>query len=122
MQQFEIRLNPPELGRVDVRLEFGKDGQVTTHLIVERPETLEMLNKDSRQLTRALEEAGLKLDNDGLSFSLQDQNNAENQFSNETNDKPQQNDEATSQTNGEEAQNASPIRHILNPAGLDIHI
>ena len=122
VQQFEIRLNPPELGRVDVRLEFGKDGQVTTHLIVERPETLEMLNKDSRQLARALEEAGLKLDNDGLSFSLQDQGNAENQLSKESNDKAQHNDAESSQTNSEEAENASPLRRMLNPAGLDIHI
>ena len=72
-QQFEIRLNPPELGRVDVRLEFTKEGQVTTHLIVERPETLDMLSKDARQLEKALSEAGVDIENDGLTFSLQDQ-------------------------------------------------
>lgn len=83
VQQFEIRLNPPELGRVDVRLEFGRDGQVTTHLIVERPETLDMLNKDARQLERALENAGVNLKDTGLTFSLKDQNQAGNKQSGE---------------------------------------
>ena len=88
-QQFDIRLNPPELGRVDVRLEFTKDGQVTTHLIVERPETLDMLSKDARQLERALSEAGVDIEQDGLTFSLQDQQSQESGR-----------DEADSQHNG----------------------
>lgn len=78
-QQFEIRLNPPELGRVDVRLEFTKDGQVNTHLIIERPETLEMLSKDARQLEKALGQAGVNIESDGLTFSLQDQGDTNKQ-------------------------------------------
>ncbi len=33
---FEIRLDPPELGRIDVRLDVDRDGNVTTRLIADR--------------------------------------------------------------------------------------
>lgn len=56
---FEIRLDPPELGRVEVRIEVTREGHATTHLVVERSETLDMLQRDARQLERALQNAGL---------------------------------------------------------------
>ncbi|MPZ41010.1 MAG: hypothetical protein GEU95_23785 [Rhizobiales bacterium] len=34
--RFEIRLDPPELGRIDVRLDIDRSGQVTSRLVVER--------------------------------------------------------------------------------------
>lgn len=71
--RFEIRLDPPELGRIDVRLEVDKDGQVTSHLRVERPETLDLLRRDAPALERALQQAGLKTSDSGLQFSLRDQ-------------------------------------------------
>ena len=37
---FDIRLDPPELGRIDVRLDVDRDGQVTSHLTADRPDTL----------------------------------------------------------------------------------
>ncbi len=70
---FDIRLDPAELGRIDVRIEVDKHGNVTSHLTVEKPETLTMLRQDAPQLQRALEQAGLKTDNSGLQFSLRDQ-------------------------------------------------
>lgn len=72
-QQFEIALDPPELGRIDVKLEFGRDGRVTTHLMVERSDTLDALLRDSRGLERALQNQGLKLDEGGLQYHLRDQ-------------------------------------------------
>lgn len=71
--RFEIRLDPAELGRIDVRIEISKNGQVTSHLTVEKPETLAMLRLDSPQLQRALDDAGLKSGDGGLQFSLRDQ-------------------------------------------------
>src|SRR4029077_2837999 len=41
--QFDIRLDPPELGRIDVRLDVDRNGQVTSHVTVDRPETLQLL-------------------------------------------------------------------------------
>jgi flagellar hook-length control protein FliK len=71
--RFSIRLDPPELGRIDVRLDVDKQGNVTSHLVVERSATLDMLRRDAPQLERALQDAGLKTSGDGLQFSLRDQ-------------------------------------------------
>ncbi|HEX7925159.1 MAG TPA: flagellar hook-length control protein FliK, partial [Bradyrhizobium sp.] len=71
--RFEIRLDPAELGRIDVRIDVDRNGQVTSHLTVERPETLSMLRQDANQLQRALDNAGLSTGNGGLQFSLRDQ-------------------------------------------------
>jgi chemotaxis protein MotD len=72
--RFEIRLDPPELGRIDVRLDVDSHGKVTSHLTVERVETLDLLKRDAPQLERALQDAGLKTGDSGLQFSLRDQN------------------------------------------------
>jgi flagellar hook-length control protein FliK len=71
--RFEIRLDPAELGRIDVRIDVDRNGQVTSHLTVERPETLSMLRQDANQLQKALDNAGLSTGNSGLQFSLRDQ-------------------------------------------------
>ncbi|MFC6740326.1 flagellar hook-length control protein FliK [Methylobacterium tardum] len=60
IEEFQIRLDPVELGRIDVKLEIDKArGTVTTHLVVDRPETLAMLQRDAGQLQQALSQAGL---------------------------------------------------------------
>jgi flagellar hook-length control protein FliK len=70
--QFEIRLAPDELGRVDVKLDIDDAGQVKAHLVVERPEALALLTRDRSQLEQALEQAGLRPADGGISFSLRD--------------------------------------------------
>jgi flagellar hook-length control protein FliK len=75
---FEIRLDPRELGRIDVRLEMDKDGNVTTKMTVERPETLDLLKRDAANIERALQQAGLKTSDNAMEFSLRDQNFSNN--------------------------------------------
>ncbi|MHA1166010.1 MAG: flagellar hook-length control protein FliK, partial [Alphaproteobacteria bacterium] len=72
-RRFDIRLDPPELGRIEVRLNISRDGQVMTHLVVERAETLDLLQRDARQLERALQDAGLNTSKESMEFSLKDQ-------------------------------------------------
>lgn len=74
--RFDISLDPAELGRIDVRINVDRNGQVTSHLTVEKPETLQMLRQDAPQLQRALDDAGFKTGSNGLSFSLRDQNSS----------------------------------------------
>jgi flagellar hook-length control protein FliK len=74
---FEIRLDPPELGRIDVRLDIDHDGKVTSRLTVERAETLDVLRRDAHSIERALNDAGLKTSDNSLQFSLRDQGNAQ---------------------------------------------
>ncbi len=69
---FAIRLDPPELGRVDVRLSVDKDGHITSHLVADRQDTLALLQRDASGLQRALQDAGFKTADNGLQFSLRD--------------------------------------------------
>jgi flagellar hook-length control protein FliK len=71
--RFEIRLDPPELGRIDVRLDVDRDGKVTSRLVVDRQQTLDMLRRDAPELERSLQQAGLKTADNALQFSLRDQ-------------------------------------------------
>ncbi|WFT78644.1 flagellar hook-length control protein FliK [Methylobacterium sp. CB376] len=73
MNQFEIRLDPAELGRIEVRLDLDRErGSVRAHLTVERPETLALLQRDAGSLQQALAQAGFSAADAVLSFSLQD--------------------------------------------------
>jgi hypothetical protein len=70
INRFDIRLDPPELGRIEVRMEVDGDSRVRVHLVVERAEALDFLQRDARALERALADAGLDADAESLSFSL----------------------------------------------------
>ncbi len=70
-----IRLDPPELGRVSIKMEFHKDKGVKAVLTAEKPETFMMMQRDSHVLQRALEEAGLDVNDGALSFELSQDGN-----------------------------------------------
>lgn len=67
---FTIRLDPPDLGRVDVKMHVDATGNVSARLTVERSETLDMFNRDRGSLERALTQAGLDGGKTSLEFSL----------------------------------------------------
>ncbi len=77
-KQFDIRLDPPELGRVEVRLSIDATGKASAHLSADQPQTLTLLQKDAPVLARALREAGLDVSQDGLNFSLRQQAQGQN--------------------------------------------
>jgi flagellar hook-length control protein FliK len=68
--RISLQLSPAELGRVNVRLDIDDDNRVQATVTVERPATLDLLQRDIRALERALQEAGLKTDSDSLSLNL----------------------------------------------------
>ncbi|MDA5193020.1 flagellar hook-length control protein FliK [Govanella unica] len=67
---FKIRLDPPELGRIDVKLEIASDGRINAVVAADNEKTLQLLQKEQGTLERALQDAGLKTDSGSLSFSL----------------------------------------------------
>ncbi len=73
MDRISIQLRPDNLGRVEVKLEVGQNGRVSAQIIADRPEALEALRNDSRDLEKALQDAGLQANAGDLSFSLRDQ-------------------------------------------------
>jgi flagellar hook-length control protein FliK len=70
---FTMQLEPAELGRLEVRLKFDRDGGIKAHLIADKPETLSLLRQDQAQIHRILSQAGLDADDASLSFDLRQQ-------------------------------------------------
>lgn len=68
--KFELRLDPPELGRVEVRLEVSRDHKVTAVVSADSPQALTELARHARELEQTLQSAGLELNDNGLSFDL----------------------------------------------------
>jgi flagellar hook-length control protein FliK len=71
-KQFSMRLDPPELGQVEVKLTVDADKKVRAVVSADRPEALADLVRSARELTRALHDAGLNLEENGLTFTLND--------------------------------------------------
>jgi hypothetical protein len=69
----KINLRPESLGQVEVQLKISSDGRVQAVVQADKPETLELLQRDARGLERALHDAGLKTDSGSLSFNLRGQ-------------------------------------------------
>ena len=69
-QQFQLRLDPAELGRIDVRIEITRNSKARIVMAASNPEALNELSRGARQLEQALTESGLELADDGLSFEL----------------------------------------------------
>lgn len=69
-QRYEIRLDPAELGRVDVRIEVGADKKVHAVLAAHDSAALTDLMRGQRSLERALSDAGIDVAKDGIRFEL----------------------------------------------------
>jgi flagellar hook-length control protein FliK len=71
-KQFSMRLDPPELGQVEVKLTMEVGKKVRAVISADRPEALADLVRSARDLVRALNDAGLSVDENGLTFTLND--------------------------------------------------
>jgi len=69
-EKLNIQLYPEELGRVEVQLDFADDGMLRVLVLAEKPEALQNLQRDAHLLERALQQAGLKMDDGAMSFDL----------------------------------------------------
>ncbi len=69
-QRFEVRLDPAELGRVDVRIEVGADRKVHAVLAAHDSAALTDLMKGQKALEQALSDAGIDLADGGIQFEM----------------------------------------------------
>jgi flagellar hook-length control protein FliK len=74
--KINIKLHPAHLGRVEVRLNIAADGQLSAIIMAEKPETLELLQRDIKGLEKALQQAGLDTNSNSFNFGLK-QNSAQ---------------------------------------------
>lgn len=63
-----IRLNPIEMGRIEVRMAFDDAGSLRAVVAAESPAALDMLRRDAADLTRALTDAGIRSDAQSFRF------------------------------------------------------
>ncbi|RMF71492.1 MAG: flagellar hook-length control protein FliK, partial [Alphaproteobacteria bacterium] len=66
--KFALRLDPPELGRVEVSLKLHEGGRVDALIRTEHSHTLDLLQRDVRVLERAFHQLGLKPEG-GIQFA-----------------------------------------------------
>ncbi len=122
VSRFNVQMHPAELGRVEVKLEVSRDGAVHARVYADRQETVDQLQRDSRVLERALQDAGLKADSQNLEFSLRGGQNGR--------DLPENRGSASSGRTGladfEEDANPAIAKHWSSIAGstgaLDIRV
>jgi flagellar hook-length control protein FliK len=115
-KQFTMRLDPPELGQVEVKLTVAADKKVRAVVSADRPEALADLVRSARELARALAEAGLDLEDNGLTFQMNDPSSGGQQQ-----DARDRQDGNTGQTgshvaHGIEAQTPVPANKIQKPS------
>ena len=121
VNRFEIRVDPPELGRLDVTMEVQSDGKVRVHMVVERAEALDFLQRDARALEKALADAGLDADSDSVSFSLEQNDQDANSGQNEEFDATDTNGHGDDNEPTEIPVSGTP-RQYLSATGVDIRI
>ncbi|MDC7812572.1 flagellar hook-length control protein FliK [Sphingomonas koreensis] len=63
-----IRLDPRDMGRINVRLSFDSDGVLRAVMSADSPAALDMLRRESGDLNRALADAGIRSDAQSLRF------------------------------------------------------
>ena len=64
-----VRLNPAELGRIEVRLESGADGILRMNFQADSDLTLDLIRRDAVDLVQRLHDAGLRTDSQSFSFA-----------------------------------------------------
>lgn len=120
-REFQIRLDPPELGHVEVRLSIDASGKAEAHMTADQQQTLDLLQKNSPSLTSALRDAGLDVSQSGLNFSLKGQDRQ----GEGSNGGAQARGHATSLAATrtiDAVQSANPYLSSAGDARLDIHV
>ena len=69
-QRLTVRLEPPELGQVQVRIDRPPEAPARVEITVEKAETLTLLLRDQPQLQRALDQAGVPAEGRSVTFHV----------------------------------------------------
>ncbi|CAN5542989.1 hypothetical protein BH10PSE14_BH10PSE14_13880 [soil metagenome] len=67
-EELVVRLEPAELGRIEVRMSFDERGGLRAVIAADSPVALDMLRRDSADLSRSLNDAGVRSDAQSLRF------------------------------------------------------
>jgi hypothetical protein len=67
-QSVTVNLRPDDLGQVQIRIDRTPDGAAHVNVTAERPETLQLLQRDQPKLLQALDQAGVPTESRTVSF------------------------------------------------------
>lgn len=70
-EHMRVRLDPKELGQLDVRLSFEKDGALRAIITASNSASNDLLRQELPTLVRSLSDAGVRMDEGSLRFELQ---------------------------------------------------
>ena len=70
-EQMRVRLDPKDLGQLDVRLSFEKDGALRAIITASTSASNDLLRQEMPTLVRSLSDAGVRMDEGSLRFELQ---------------------------------------------------
>jgi flagellar hook-length control protein FliK len=70
-EHMRVRLDPKELGQLDVRLSFEKDGALRAIISTSTSASNDLLRQELPVLVRNLSDAGVRMDEGSLRFELQ---------------------------------------------------
>lgn len=125
--RFDLELNPHGMGKVDVRIEIGAQGQLSAAMMFDNAQSAQELKARASELQRMLEQAGFDLSG-GLSFNVADHGRQQGQAWQDQTDNGRafrgQAFRAALETAGDAdsaAQGALRLRRGVN-AGLDVRI
>ncbi|HYD97786.1 MAG TPA: flagellar hook-length control protein FliK [Alphaproteobacteria bacterium] len=121
LKEMTVQLTPHDLGRIEIKLEFGQDGRVSASVMADKPQTLDLLQRDARGLERALQDAGLRTDSGALSFNLRGQNQQQQGQPGGHGGYAQ-----AARLRGDDAADQAPItetrRYVVGPGRVDVRI
>jgi flagellar hook-length control protein FliK len=67
-EELVVRLNPEHLGRIEVRMAYDDGGTLRAVVQADSPVALDLLRRDSADLTRSLTDAGVRADSQSFRF------------------------------------------------------
>ena len=76
VQTISLRLDPPELGKLQVQMKYKKGDPLKVHVVLEKADTASMFQRDAHALESALNDAGLQTDGSSLTFEFSQDGNA----------------------------------------------
>lgn len=114
VDKISIQLKPASMGRIDVQMAISKDGVASIVITADNRETLELLQRDARQLEDALKDAGLQADAGSMEFNMREGQESEGKDAG----KSGSNDTATADASDGDEQDTPDIDgYIIGPDG-----
>ena len=114
-----IRLDPAEMGEIRIRLQFDDRGTMRAHVAAESSAALEMLRRDSGDLVRALNDAGVRTDAQSFQFDTRGQGRGDQQGAHGRPETPSGQHTARAEPDADD-QNPTPRAKLRSSGSLDL--